>query len=99
MLSGIGPADQLKGHGIPIVSDLPGVGNNMIVSVTQVLTTPISTDVLLQDQVFLFTSHEMNLETNSGTLTNPELHAKAVEEYLSNQNGPLTGVGGEILGI
>ncbi|KAI6826156.1 alcohol oxidase [Hortaea werneckii] len=97
MLSGIGPADQLEGHGIPIVSDLPGVGNDMIVSVAQALDTPINTDVLFQDQVFLFTSHEMNLETNSGTLTNPELHAKAVEEYLSNQNGPLTGVGGEIL--
>ncbi|RMZ10969.1 hypothetical protein D0860_03636 [Hortaea werneckii] len=97
MLSGIGPADQLEGHGIPIVSDLPGVGNDMIVSVAQALNTPISTNVLFQDQVFLFTSHEMSLETNSGTLTNPELHAKAVKEYLSNQNGPLTGVGGEIL--
>ncbi len=28
MLSGIGPADQLKGLGIPVVADVPGVGQN-----------------------------------------------------------------------
>jgi choline dehydrogenase-like flavoprotein len=30
MLSGIGPADQLKRHGIDCVVDLPGVGENLI---------------------------------------------------------------------
>src|SRR4051794_2151895 len=29
MLSGIGPADQLREHGIDVVSDLPGVGANL----------------------------------------------------------------------
>lgn len=29
MLSGIGPADQLKKHSIPVVANLPGVGNNL----------------------------------------------------------------------
>jgi choline dehydrogenase len=29
MLSGIGPADHLKKHGIPVVHDLPGVGGNL----------------------------------------------------------------------
>jgi choline dehydrogenase len=29
MLSGIGPAEQLRTHGIPVVVDLPGVGNNL----------------------------------------------------------------------
>lgn len=29
MLSGIGPAEQLKVHGIPVVADLPGVGQNL----------------------------------------------------------------------
>ena len=29
MLSGIGPADHLRGLGIPVVHDLPGVGQNM----------------------------------------------------------------------
>lgn len=29
MLSGIGPADALRGHGIDVVADLPGVGRNL----------------------------------------------------------------------
>jgi choline dehydrogenase len=29
MLSGIGPAEHLRGHGIPVVLDLPGVGANL----------------------------------------------------------------------
>lgn len=29
MLSGIGPADELQGHGIEVVQDLPGVGKNL----------------------------------------------------------------------
>lgn len=29
MLSGIGPADQLREHGIPVAVDLPGVGENL----------------------------------------------------------------------
>ncbi len=30
MLSGIGPADELRGHGIDVVHDAPGVGQNLI---------------------------------------------------------------------
>ncbi|WBB69041.1 GMC family oxidoreductase N-terminal domain-containing protein [Micromonospora sp. WMMD812] len=29
LLSGLGPADHLRGHGIPVVADLPGVGQNL----------------------------------------------------------------------
>jgi len=29
LLSGIGPADQLRRHGLPVVHDLPGVGKNL----------------------------------------------------------------------
>ena len=30
MLSGLGPADQLRQHGLPVVADLPGIGENLI---------------------------------------------------------------------
>lgn len=29
MLSGLGPADHLRSHGVPVVLDLPGVGDNL----------------------------------------------------------------------
>ncbi|HEX3173195.1 MAG TPA: GMC family oxidoreductase N-terminal domain-containing protein [Solirubrobacterales bacterium] len=29
LLSGVGPAEQLREHGIPVVADLPGVGENL----------------------------------------------------------------------
>jgi choline dehydrogenase len=29
MLSGVGPADHLRSHGIPVLADLPGVGRNL----------------------------------------------------------------------
>ena len=29
MLSGIGPGDELKRHGIPVIHELPGVGRNL----------------------------------------------------------------------
>ncbi|MCE2519695.1 MAG: GMC family oxidoreductase N-terminal domain-containing protein [Alphaproteobacteria bacterium] len=29
MLSGVGPADALRRHGIPVVTDLPGTGRNL----------------------------------------------------------------------
>lgn len=29
MLSGVGPAEQLISHGIPVVADLPGVGSHL----------------------------------------------------------------------
>lgn len=30
MLSGVGPAEHLKAHGIPVVHDLPGVGSHLV---------------------------------------------------------------------
>jgi choline dehydrogenase len=46
MLSGVGPGDHLKALGIPVVADLPGVGQNlhdhMIVAVAYRCTQPVS---------------------------------------------------------
>lgn len=40
----------------------------------------------------------MNITTNSGVLVDPELLAEAVESYLNQQTGPLTGIGGGVVG-
>jgi len=47
MLSGIGPAEELRAHGIPVVHDLPGVGRNLHdhVDVVQVWDAPHLTDL------------------------------------------------------
>jgi hypothetical protein len=37
MLSGIGPAETLSQHNIPLISDLAGVGQNMIVRFGELL--------------------------------------------------------------
>ena len=34
-LSGLGPADQLRDMGVDVKADLPGVGQNMIVSIPE----------------------------------------------------------------
>ena len=50
MLSGVGPADQLRAHGIEVKVDLPGVGGNLQdhlnVNVVQKITRPITYDGL-----------------------------------------------------
>ncbi len=47
LLSGIGPAAQLRAHGIPVVHDLPGVGRNLHdhVDVVQVWDAPRAKDL------------------------------------------------------
>jgi choline dehydrogenase-like flavoprotein len=47
MLSGIGPADQLRQHGIEVAHHLPGVGQNLHdhVDVVQVVDAPHQTDL------------------------------------------------------
>lgn len=46
MLSGIGPADQLRSHGIKVMNDLPGVGQNLQdhleITVQMECTQPVS---------------------------------------------------------
>jgi choline dehydrogenase-like flavoprotein len=47
MLSGVGPAQHLRQHGIPVVHDLPGVGRNLHdhVDVVQVVDAPHLSDL------------------------------------------------------
>ncbi len=46
MLSGVGPGAQLQQHGLPVLHDLPGVGENLHdhISVTHVIDAPRRTD-------------------------------------------------------
>jgi choline dehydrogenase-like flavoprotein len=74
MVSGIGPKDQLSAQKIPIISELPGVGQNMwdhptfgpsypvdLITLTKEARDPI----YLADQVLQYATNQ------SGTLTNP----------------------------
>ena len=47
MLSGVGPAEHLRQHGIPVLHDLPGVGRNLHdhVDVVQVVDAPHLSDL------------------------------------------------------
>lgn len=47
MLSGIGPADQLQRFGIPVVQDLPGVGQNLMNHLSAQLTFKVKDGVVL----------------------------------------------------
>jgi choline dehydrogenase len=51
LLSGIGPADQLRQFGIPVVRDLPGVGRNLMNHLSAQTTFKVKDGVLLEAHV------------------------------------------------
>jgi len=59
MLSGVGPADALREHGIDVVADRPGVGQNLLDHPEGVLTwslkQPLPDDTVQRYEVGLFT--------------------------------------------
>jgi choline dehydrogenase-like flavoprotein len=74
MLSGIGPADQLKNHGISVVHDLPFVGKNL-------QDHCFSTATLLQKEG---TNDRMAYETDDS------VKAAAKEQFEKDRTGPLS---------
>ncbi|KAK1827604.1 putative GMC oxidoreductase [Podospora conica] len=97
MVSGIGPRSQLEAHGISVLSDLPGVGQNMwdhptfgpsypvdLITLTKEARDP----VYLADQLVQYTTNQ------SGTLTNPVADflawEKVPEPLRSAQYSPAT---------
>jgi choline dehydrogenase len=70
--SGIGPADQLKALGIPVVADLPGVGqhlqDHLLVRMSWHLKEKQKADLIILSEVNLFTYSRPGLEAASPDL-------------------------------
>ena len=71
MISGIGPKEHLKEHGIPVVLDLPGVGQNLqdhyMVPVVYTCTKPISlSQAGTKEQAALYAKGKGMLSSNIG---------------------------------
>lgn len=71
MLSGIGPADHLRSHDLPVVGDLPGVGENLqdhlLVRMSWHLNEP-QPPIIILSEVNLFTYSRSGLEDVSPNL-------------------------------
>lgn len=71
MVSGIGPQDQLKKYGIPVLKDLPGVGQNMwdhaLFGVSHRVNVPTSS-AGLNDPSLAYKANEAFIEKGAGPL-------------------------------
>ncbi|KAK2772272.1 hypothetical protein CKAH01_13975 [Colletotrichum kahawae] len=93
MVSGIGPADTLKKNGIDVLVDLPGVGQNEEVGIRPSRRSALSL-TQSQDQPTVPAMFKVNITTFTQIVReNPEVTAKAVDDYLNSQSGPFSGVG------
>ena len=73
LLSGIGPAEQIKSFGIPLVQDLPAVGQNMQDHTALTIELEIDPSIATQNQLY----------------KNPEALKAAHKEYDTSKTGPL----------
>ncbi len=89
MLSGIGPADHLKAHGIAVVADLPGVGQNLQDHVQ--LPVPVRSKVDLPAPNLL-TANVMFVCTRPNSSAAP---ADIQLNFIPSAPGPLRGVLGD----
>lgn len=107
MVSGVGPAESLQRHGIDVISDLPGVGQNMEVSIAlfhtgrrifreriQAIQGALTDSN--QDHVLFGTTHRVNVVTGSA-MSNPEYANEAIQQFRAGY-GPLTNPNVDIFG-
>ena len=75
MLSGIGPAEHLAAHNIPVVADLPGVGSHLM-------------DHLVLDFFYLDKTKSSILALRGQTFYDRLVRAKAYLDYKLRVKGP-----------
>ncbi|KAM7188938.1 putative GMC oxidoreductase [Naviculisporaceae sp. PSN 640] len=96
MVSGIGPRSELEPHGIPVLSDLPGVGKNMWDHPTFGPSYPVDLITLTKearDPIYLADQFLQYATNQSGPLTNPVADFLAWEKIpypLRSQYSPST---------
>ena len=101
MVSGIGPQAALDALQIPIVKALPGVGQNLQVCSNhrhRLDVFGVSDGSIIQDQPFFGVSYKVNVTTNEQVFTSPSFLGQATGSFLSNQTGPLTNLGANLVG-
>lgn len=79
MVSGVGPPSTLQNLGIPVLSALSGVGQN------------------IWDHPYYGIGYKVNVTTVQ-TLADPAILNRANIDFLQSQTGPLTNVGGDLIG-
>ncbi|KAK8095680.1 hypothetical protein PG999_013702 [Apiospora kogelbergensis] len=80
--SGVGPAGLLRRHGVPVVADRPGVGQNLQDHVFSAITYQVNAPTIssLQDPVFAARQAALFHENGSGMYSNPITEVLAWEK-------------------
>lgn len=81
MVSGLGPKEMLEKYNIPVIKDLPGVGQNMEDTPLNAITYSINP----------------HIETTASYAASPAKFAQAVADYNNHRTGHLTASGAEVI--
>ena len=103
MVSGIGPADTLEGHGIDVISDLRGVGQNMWDHVFFGPTYQVALETftkLAAEPLFLLDQLQQYIAKHTGMLASPVTDFLAFEKIPEHlRSGFSAGVEKELAGF
>ncbi len=98
MLSGVGPGEQLRGHGIPVVQDMPGVGQHLRDHPKVYLTWDIKDGYPVEERparggaVLRFTAPgsdwRNDVSINMGTFVTERLPWSAIQELAQGEKRP-----------